>query len=89
MASFACCADGMTSRSNVLSFFAVSESPIPGGRSIDTPEFPKLGYTRAQADMVDLQVHGGTSSRTAVIRNLNRVITGVRRAEIVERDTFD
>lgn len=56
MASFACRADVTTSRSNVLSFFVVSESPVPGGRSIDTPEFSKLGYIRAQPDMVVLRL---------------------------------
>lgn len=37
--SLALCAE-----TNVLSFYAVSDTAIPGGRYINTTEFPKLGY---------------------------------------------
>jgi preprotein translocase subunit SecD len=37
--SLALCAE-----TNALSFFVVSDTAIPGGRYIDTAEFPKLGY---------------------------------------------
>jgi hypothetical protein len=37
------CADTVTT-SNALCFFVVSEKPIGGGRYIDTPDFPKVGY---------------------------------------------
>ena len=37
--SLAFCAE-----TNALRFFVVSDTPIPGGRYIDTPDFPKLGY---------------------------------------------
>jgi hypothetical protein len=37
--SLALCAE-----TNALGFFVVSDTAIPGGRYIDTPEFPKLGY---------------------------------------------
>lgn len=29
---------------SALNFYVVSDTAIPGGRFIDTPEFPKLGY---------------------------------------------
>jgi preprotein translocase subunit SecD len=54
IAASAHCADNTTSKTNVLRFFVVSESSIPGGRNIDTPELPKLGYIRAQPDMLVL-----------------------------------
>ena len=34
----------LSAETNALSFFVVSDAAIPGGRYIDTPEFPKLGY---------------------------------------------
>ena len=35
-----------------LAFYIVSEQKIDGGRFIDTPELPKLGYIAAKPDMV-------------------------------------
>jgi hypothetical protein len=34
----------LCAETNALSFFVVSDTAIPGGRYIDTAEFPKLGY---------------------------------------------
>ena len=34
----------LCAETNALAFFVVSDTAIPGGRYIDTPEFPKLGY---------------------------------------------
>ena len=35
-----------------LSYYVVSEVSINGGRFIDTPDFPKLGYVRPVPDLV-------------------------------------
>jgi hypothetical protein len=35
-----------------LSFYVVSDHKIEGGRFIDTPDFPKLGYIAATPDLV-------------------------------------
>ena len=35
-----------------LSFYIVSEEKMDGGRFIDTPDFPKLGYIDAEPDLV-------------------------------------
>lgn len=51
---------GCGSSSNVtitpLSFYVVSEGKIEGGRFIDTPDFPKLGYIAAAPDLVITQL---------------------------------
>ena len=56
IAASAYCADATTGETNVLKFFLVSESPVAGGRNIDTAEFPKLGYIGAQPDMLVLSL---------------------------------
>ena len=38
--------------STPLSFYVVSEEKVEGGRFIDTPDFPKLGYIAAAPDLV-------------------------------------
>jgi len=58
------CADNTTSKTNVLRFFVVSESPIPGGRNIDTLELPKLGYIKAQPDMLVLGLQSVATNMT-------------------------
>jgi len=35
-----------------LSFYIVSEEKIEGGRYVDTPDFPKVGYIAAKADLI-------------------------------------
>ena len=46
------CAVATTSETEVLKFFVVSESPVAGGRNIDTTDLPKLGYIGAQPAML-------------------------------------
>jgi hypothetical protein len=37
---------------SALAFYLVSEEKIEGGRFVDTPEFPKIGYIAAKPDLV-------------------------------------
>jgi preprotein translocase subunit SecD len=43
-------------KSGALTFYVVSEKKIDGGRFIDTPDFPKLGYIAAKPDLVITQL---------------------------------
>ena len=43
-------------KSKTLSFYLVSEEKIDGGRFIDTPDFPKLGYIAPMPDLVITQL---------------------------------
>ena len=43
-------------KSDTLAFYVVSEEKVDGGRFIDTPDLPKLGYIAAKPDMVITQL---------------------------------
>ncbi|HRZ58911.1 MAG TPA: hypothetical protein P5525_26050 [Candidatus Paceibacterota bacterium] len=46
------CWDGYSQATNTaLTFYVVREEKMEGGRFIDTPELPKVGYIAAKADM--------------------------------------
>ena len=47
-----CRHDSSNGTSVPLSFYVVSDQKIEGGRFIDTPDFPKLGYIAATPDLV-------------------------------------
>lgn len=67
---------------NVIQLFAVSDQPVPGGRFLDSPRFPKLGYIAATPDLALSELASVTSgtevsgtstgdSRAAVLVTLN------------------
>ena len=67
---------------NVIQLFAVSDQPVPGGRFLDSPTFPKLGYIAATPDLALSELASVTSgtevsgtstgdSRAAVLVTLN------------------
>ena len=49
---FGCRPVSPNATSTPLSFYVVSEEKVEGGRFIDTPDFPKLGYIAATPDLV-------------------------------------
>jgi hypothetical protein len=49
---FVCRAAHSKVTNNTLAFYVVSEEKIEGGRFIDTPDIPKLGYIAARPDLV-------------------------------------
>ena len=56
------------SKSLSLSFYIVSDGKIAGGRYMDTPDFPKLGYIASKPDLVITQLMAVTplSERNAI-----------------------
>lgn len=55
--AFSChCAEPSTVATNTLQLFVVSEPKILGGRFIDTPASPRLGYIATQSDLVITQL---------------------------------
>jgi hypothetical protein len=46
------CVAGQCETTNALRFYIVSEQKIEGGKFIDTPTLPKVGYISATADLV-------------------------------------
>ena len=46
------CVAGRCETTNALRFYIVSEQKIEGGKFIDTPTLPKVGYISASADLV-------------------------------------
>ena len=56
-----------TSLTNALNFFIVSDTPVTGGRYIDTPEFPKLGHISRAPNMVVTKLSSVTTDSSTFI----------------------
>lgn len=65
--SLALCAE-----TNALAFFLVSDTAIPGGRYIDTPEFPKLGYVSNAPSFVLTRLREVSTNDVASISIVDR-----------------
>ena len=49
---FVCGAAHSEPTNSMLAFYVVSDQKIEGGRFVDTPDMPKLGYIAAEPDLV-------------------------------------
>jgi hypothetical protein len=59
-------AESPGSLTNTLSFFPVSDKPIPGGRYVDTTDCPKLGYISNSPSLVITGLQSVVTSTAAV-----------------------
>ncbi len=65
-----------SAETNALLFFAVSETPIIGGRYIDTAEFPKLGYISNAPNFVLSRLQAvSTNYVTPILRGNKEVMS--------------
>jgi len=68
-ASAALAGEAIQNSTNSLNFFVVSDTPLRGGRYVDTPEFPKLGYVSNSPSLVVSALRSvGTNSQTSIER---------------------
>ena len=59
---FSCQADRPKTVASPLLYYVISQENIDGGRFIDTPDFPKLGYIRPVADLVITTLKDATTN---------------------------
>jgi len=76
--SLAFCAE-----TNALSFFVVSDTAIPNGRYIDTPEFPKLGYVSNAPSYVLTRLRAVSTNDVPEISIVNRKVASTNTSPAV------
>jgi preprotein translocase subunit SecD len=80
VASAAFSAEPIRSPTNSLNFFAVSEGPLKGGRYLNTPEFPKLGYISNSPSLVVTRLKSvATNSHTFISRYQGKTTESVEK----------
>jgi hypothetical protein len=67
-----------------LSFYIVSDVAIPGGRYIDSPDFPKLGYIASTPDMVLERLEAVTFETPKFFTPPRPIVNMVMRKESLE-----
>jgi len=79
-----------TSLINTLNFFIVSDTPITGGRYIDTPEFPKLGHISSAPNFVVTNLSSvTTNSRMFIERYQGQKKTSIETVVVVTMEPAD
>jgi hypothetical protein len=68
---------------NVLRFFAVSEDPVPGGRYVDTPECPKVGYISNTPSLIITSLQSVATNVSQSFESINGMTAKVVQPSIV------